>query len=276
MLFHLPCQWSTRTTVPAAMPGVASPQRQTRSGRSSRGLCRRNMLLLGSCLLASMAQSATPLATSWEVAGQFNANTNSPQSLWQYGWKATPTSAVFNHFIDNLAGWPNSIIGWQMGTTSQAYPFAVQNKKIVPYAPYPTTLMPARGVTLHPGSGKVAVVRFKAPRAANYRVSGQFYAGNVDPALNPPFGTDTIAYLVSTLPTATVPTVRWSNHVAAASSQQASFSPTFVMLNTGDVLDFVVGPGEGDNFQYGSTGLHAVIEVAGCYRTPFDPPCDPQ
>lgn len=223
--------------------------------------------------LGGNADAATPNATSWEAAGQFSSTVNAPQSLWQYGWKVGPLNPLFNHFTFNMApGTQNTVRGWQMTAPLHAIPVVMQNQKTVPNAAMGSTNnMPARGLIIHPGAnGEAAAVRFKAPQAAQYRVSGQFYAGDATPLS----GTNTLVSLVSTLPSTLAPTVRWSGAVNAATAPQASFTSTYVMLGAGDSLDFVVEAGPGNAFGNASTGLHAVIEIAGCYRGAFDPPCD--
>lgn len=224
--------------------------------------------------LAFNAQGALPLPTSWEVAGQFRATANTPSTLWQYGWRSTPLSANFNHLTFALPSpqWPNGFKGYQQAANYGALPVIYQNQKTVPNF-LNSNQIAARAVILHPGDqiDEVAVLRFKAPRAAHYRVSGQFYAGDAGGA-----GTRTGVSLVATLPSQLTPTTLWSGNINYQTQPQASFTSTQVMLNAGSVLDFVVSGAPPNDWANGSTGLNAVIEIIGCYRGPFDPPCDPE
>lgn len=224
--------------------------------------------------LGAASAAPPPLPpSSWEVSGEFDylsppwtfSNTPLPTSnpLWRYGW-GTGTPASFNSLISAYMVPPATFFrGWQKNTGTNL-PLVAQNTKMTPYPlpNAPNVVIPARGVMLHPGyQCERAVVRFIAPAAGEYRVSGQFYAGDPNVSGNLQ-GTQTSNRIVSSTPLNPNLT-RHSGSVSLPSQAQSSFTSKLVMLPKDGTLDFEVGCGPGQNFVFGLTGLHAVIE-----RTP--------
>jgi hypothetical protein len=232
-------------------------------------------------MLCGPALAVGPVATSWEIAAEFNSSTNLTTDLWQYGWKSLPLGS-FNNFqtsssppmTSSNSGFPAGFSGWQIVPNS--LPVIAQNQSQLPANsstnPLYPAMVPAHGLVLHPGwSGEVATVRFTAPYPASYRVSGEFYAEDGTSGL----GTNTKAYLVRNWPSMSPAQAQlWSGPVKNLSTPQASFTSKYVMLNTGESLDFEVGPGPGGYMYFGSTGVHAVIERAGAFCPHNSPPCD--
>lgn len=222
---------------------------------------------------AASAATPPPLApTSWEVSGEFDYlsppwtinNMPVPNSnpLWRYGW-GTGTPISFKSLTGAYMSSGPFFRGWQLNPGTNL-PLVAQNTKMRPLVlpNAPNVVIPARGVMLHPGyQCERAVVRFIAPAAGEYRVSGQFYAG--DPNVSGNFlGTQTSNRIVSSTPLNPNLT-RHSGSISLPGQAQSSFTSKLVMLPKDSTLDFEVGCGQGQNFVFGLTGLHAVIE-----RTP--------
>ena len=225
---------------------------------------------------ASMATQLAPLhASSWEVSGQFNylANPEMPFGTtdWHYGWRpAGQWPSVFNYMTGFYV--PNLIFRGFQKSPSQNLPLIAQNTRMKPIitAAVNGYKLAGRGIVLHPGSTcETSVVRFLAPVAGQYRVSGQFYGldGNGT-------GTQTSNRIISN----TVINPNNTLHQGAVSlpnQPQSGFTSKLVMLPFGGALDFEVGCGPNGNYLYGSTGLHAVIErtpVEYCEYAPGTPP----
>lgn len=245
-----------------------------------------SLLMLASALLAQTPVAmATVTPSSWEVSGQFDflnppawppSNTN--PSVWSYGWRAAPGNVLGNASAFTLmtGSWTGTgspfIKGWQM-TPGTNLPHVLQNRHMTPFTVNPNwpVTVPARGISLHPGyQCESAVARFTAPSAAVYRVSGQFYGldGNLA-------GTQTQVRLVTN--TVMNPNVtRHSGAISVPTVPTSSFTSKTFILSQGGTLDFEVGCGPGSNYQFGSTGLHAVIEKTAaefCEHPPNTPPC---
>ena len=214
---------------------------------------------LAPALFAFSAYCASPLQTSWEVSTEFNdANSNGP--VWVYCSKTaylalpcTPLGAASTPSSPTMAGFQFS--------SSQTLPLVSHNVSMTPQSiSAPPDIVSARALAMHPGtSGEFAVVRFTAPYSAKFKVSGQFYGidGNgtathtkVYLVVNTGAGTSTAVF------TGTINVVPGS----PPGSSAASFTSTVVALRTGETLDFEVGAGPNNNFNYGTTGLNAVIE----------------
>lgn len=230
-----------------------------------------------------LPQTSTALApTSWEVSGEFDYLTL-PSSIpafalsphWRYGWNAGQTATFFAdmtaaQFLLPLAP---TYRGWQK-SPGTVLPSIAQNTRMTPivqsFGGSINVRVPARGIVLHPGMQcERAVVRFVAPVPAQYRVSGQFYGMDQNGTQ-----TQTSNKLVSNTPLNPNQTLHIGS-ISLPNQGQSSFTSKVVMLPAGGTLDFEVGCGPGNNFYYGSTGLHAVIEqtpVPYCEWAPNTPP----
>ncbi len=186
--------------------------------------------------LAGLFASASAHADGYDAAADFQILSN-PGSVWSYGYSPSAGAGYAMTLFDatRASGWFMSNYG-SLGT-----PAAFMNLGA-----------PASGVAtgqfgLHPGPaafGDLAILRFTAPAAGDYMVTGQFFAGDVgsmsgkiilnDDAANPlqAFGDTTDASI---------------------------FAPLTVTLAAGAHLDFVVG--NNGNYLYGSTPLSVQINA---------------
>lgn len=210
--------------------------------------------LCGMAAVAPMpALASSPPPTSWEVAGEFD-DLASVGPVWSYGVNTGPAFVPFQQ--------PPVSGGCLTGFMS-SFP-AVMHNAAMTTCTSGITVAP-RALVLHPGpNGEAAVVRFKAPAAAYYRVSGQFYGVDLDG-----LGTHTSVSLVAT----NVVSFSWtvfSGSIALPTVGQASFTSKYVMLRAGEALDFAVRTTP-RRFSNATTGLHAVIERAGDWCGITDP-----
>lgn len=202
--------------------------------------------LFSTLAVGAFAQAVAP--TSWEVSGEFN-NLSNPSYVWTYGRKpAMPCTGTFTAFIISSSQDSGNTKGWIAGK-KRPYLGVYQNKKTVPNTGATGVVWPPRGLALHPGGlGECAVVRFTAPVAGTYDVTGHFYGldGNGS-------GTDVNVYVMSN-------NILLGNALVTANpSVPYSFSFTGIPLAANDTVDFAV---EYDgNYTYDTTGLHAVIEL---------------
>lgn len=224
----------------------------------------RNAFLKTSFALAAFATMgaswANPIApTSWELAGEFSLTT-SAGGTWSYGWKNDPNNP-FSYFSSQHSFAAN-LIGW-VQWPSQLLPAVFQNQMTTPIVVSGNSY-PARGVVMHPGTAmQVATVRFNPPAAGYYRVSGQFYAQDGNGS-----GTHTQVQVARVDPYWGTPLFLFNGSIAYPNMNQQSFTSKLVMLSATDKLDFDVAAGPGNNYFYGSTGLHVVIERIGDYCPP--------
>lgn len=223
--------------------------------------------LLAAMAVVSPAMAASPPPGSWEIAGQFRPNCPGAPgaSFWTYGTKpATATNGPF--FSLNV---PFSSPGTGENGCGQSaggsLPSVQHNPKTVtttvtPNINGPVTLA-ARGLNLNPGpAGELAVVRFTAPVASQYTISGRFYGidGN---------GSQTTTNVAIYRSGSPIPIFTDVINLPGFKTSASFTSKTFT-LAAGERLDFQVGFGAGPNpnFLFDSTGLHGVIER-------FDPNC---
>lgn len=203
--------------------------------------------------VSASALAASPPATSWEVAGEFN-EINSVGPVWSYGSKVGATFMPFG---------PPSSTTCMSGYLS-SLPAVMHNPAMTTC--YASITLGPRALVMHPGfSGEAAAVRFTAPDAALYRLSGQFY-GMDQGGLQ----THTSVSIVATNVIGNAWTV-YAGAVALPAQGAPSFTSKYVMLRAGETIDFLVAAGPGNNYMNGSTGLNAVIERAGAWCGPTDP-----
>lgn len=198
--------------------------------------------------------SATVPVTCWDAVSEFNDSVNpdaaNPSGVWSYGWKEKVTGKFYVAVtplkdLPNRAGWCNA----------SGYPLLTHNIRPVAFVaggPNPIVIQPGT-LQLHPGlNGEYAVLRFQAPAAGTYRVSGRFYALDYNGG-----GTSTDVWVLA------------NDKVKEAFSGEidfkdgktfASFSSHDFHLEKGETLDFEVGYGANKNMDFDSTGLMALIE----------------
>jgi hypothetical protein len=114
--------------------------------------------------------------------------------------------------------------------------------------------IPPHALFMHPGpGGEYAVVRFTAPARGNYKVSGQFYA------LDDNFGGTTTDVWILKNNISSPPVFSGSVNYPL-NIKFSSFTSKLVQLQAGDTLEFEVGYGSNNDYNFDTTGLNAVIE----------------
>lgn len=179
-------------------------------------------------VLASAAQ-----ATVYDAVADFQVLSN-PGAVWSYGY-APQGGANYALTLFDSHGASN----WYM---------AAYNVLGTPAA----WKSSATQLALHPGpsgGGDFAVLRFTAPSAGNYSISGQFFAGDI--------GAMSGAI------------VRSGNQASplqyfASTNDQSVFSVPTLQLTAGETLDFVVG--NNGSFYYGTTPL--TVSITGAVPEP--------
>ncbi|MBV8799558.1 MAG: hypothetical protein JO208_07105 [Alphaproteobacteria bacterium] len=218
--------------------------------KGTAALC--SVCLLTAIGFAGSAQGTSPIAfKSWEVASEFSDTAN-PAGAWQYGYEPT-LNDVFSLLPVAEHQFP-AIYGWQRTGDINEGPFINHNKKNVQKGPFGSKAIvyPPHSLSLHPGQlCEYADLRFTAPAAGNYRITGQFYAMD--------YGGQTTTDVHVSVNQVEV----FAGTVSYSSSPTASFTPSqlLVPLQANDVIDFQVGCGSNNNYFSDTTGLNAVIEV---------------
>ena len=205
---------------------------------------------------------ATGTLLSGGAVGDFFADTNTPSQLWQYGYTATDGTG-FTNFEGNgsntsITVWnkPGNDMGLLFNRTRQVYHYNIG------------TYQPTDELAMFPNpDGRKCVVRWKAPSAGTYQVSGLFQgiesAGgsttsdatilkNGD-AFNPLLFSTGVP-TPNPIPPMQNPAVNFINGYGV----QAPFSFS-ITVAAGDTLDFRVGWGSNYNYSYDGTGFKATI-----------------
>ena len=210
---------------------------------------------------ANTAQSGGT-GTGYDPAANFATSPPAnPSGVWSYGYE-TKLGSGFTiypyHDSSGIAG----VTAWEYAQG----PFG-QSVSVLPAVGKNTTSstitsgsvqVPNNVLWLHPGpSGQYSIVRFTAPAAGTYTISGSFSGlDNVGP-------TTTDVHILQNGSTSL-----FSNNVSAFGAGPAfSVTPT---LNAGDTIDFAVGYGADGNYLNDSTGLNASINqgaAAACTYT---------
>lgn len=191
--------------------------------------------ILAALSLACLGAAAN--AADYDATADFQTLSN-PGTVWSYGYSSSAGAGYAMTQFDVGGG---SV--WSMSNYSTLGTPAI----------FLNTGAPANGVgtgqlSLHPGpvaNGDVTILRFTAPTAGSYSVTGQFFAGDIgsmqgliilnDDALHPlqSFGSTTDASV---------------------------FAPLTLTLAAGAHLDFAVG--NNGSFYYGSTPISVQINAA--------------
>lgn len=154
-------------------------------------------------------------AAVYDAAADFSFTTN-PNGAWSYGGKnASPTDSFVLGTVASFNGWN----GW-----------AAQGTR--PFVGKTTTAgygAPAGTLAFHTGVAgselQYAVLRWTADSASSLDISGIFYGGDTG-------GVDDLIYKNGT-----------SIYSDMATINDSVFNLTNVLVNAGDTIDFMVGPG---------------------------------
>lgn len=184
--------------------------------------------------LAAMVAVAPAHAADYDAAADFQTVSN-PGSVWSYGYSPL-AGAGYAMTLFDLPG----ASAWSMSNYSTlGTPAAFKNLGA-----------PANGVgtgqlSLHAGPsafGDLAILRFTAPTASDYVVTGRFYAGD----------SGSMQGLIILNDDAANPLQSFSNTTDAS-----VFAPLTVTLAAGAHIDFAVG--NNGNFLFGSTPVDVQI-----------------
>ena len=195
-------------------------------------------------LRAGIAIAATILAFApasraalYDVVSDFSP-TNNPNGVWKYG-----TTSTLGGGFSQLAG-QTTCAGEGWGSGGAIFPLIVKNLYGVTVHCNNAFVSPNE-LLLHPGqSGQLAVIRFTAPSADTYFFNGQFYG------VEPPGASTDVHVLANS--------VAMFNDFVIGTGAPHLFSGSVALL-AGGTLDFAVGFGPDNNYQYDATGLMAVI-----------------
>jgi hypothetical protein len=181
-----------------------------------------------------LALPAAAAAQTYDVSTGFSGTSN-PSGPWQYGF-TNGLGGAFTLFTTSTTSGPLQYWG---GT-----PGVYKNTSASAYSPG-TPIYPAGQVGLHPGpNGEYAVIRFVAPIAGSYTLSGNFEGLDTR-------GTTTDAHI----------RVANVDVFATLVNGYAVQSPFLLALSLGanDIVDFAVGA-NGDYF-FDTTALDATFTV---------------
>ena len=196
-----------------------------------------NKQVLAAISLAGALTGTAAQAATYDATAEFQTLSN-PGSVWSYGYSSS-AGAGYALTLFDAAG----ASAWSMSNYSTlGTPAAFLN-----------TGAPVNGVgtgqlALHPGplaNGDVAILRFTAPTAGSYSVTGQFFAGDIG----------SMQGLLILNDDATHPLQTFGNTTDAS-----VFAPLTLTLAAGAHLDFAVG--NNGSFYYGSTPLSVQINSA--------------
>lgn len=183
--------------------------------------------------------------SDFNVSRDFSTNAN-PNGSWSYGW-AMELDGSFEILSNKLPPSNFNIFGWKgVGEAPSAF---IQSGSDGMH-PFGTTTIEPGQVALHPGpDGEYSIIRWTAPQAGSYRITGNFtglsgYNGA------PPTTTD-VHVLRNGKP------LFESFLNLHSKGNEAAFDVT-PQLEAGDTVDFVVGFGNG-SYGWDSTGLNVTL-----------------
>lgn len=203
-------------------------------------------ILAAFTLVGSIEKSNAVIIGSYDLAADFTTAAN-PNGVWSYGYSTT----LGGSFVLHTSTSPNptyysTIDNWH---TDLGYgmPAVLRNSTAGTVTnDTGTAVLTAGQLASHPGySGQFSVVRFTAPAAGLFNVSGSFLGADI-------VGTTTDVHILLN---------GGAIFNGAVSGFDAGSGPSFNSdwsLAMGDTLDFVVGWGNG-NFDFDSTAISAVI-----------------
>jgi RHS repeat-associated protein len=175
------------------------------------------------------------------AVSDFSATQNN--GIWKYGYK-TLSGSTFNAFPSHANLFGGGLDSWSPG---YCCPMITRNATgtTYTYPGAPSVVQPADVLNLHPGpSGEKSVVRWTAPAAGTYTISGRFQG--IDTA-----GTTTDVTILHNT------TAVFAGNINGYGNQV-----TFAVTRTvaaGDTIDFQVGYGSNNSYGSDSTGLSVTI-----------------
>ncbi len=192
--------------------------------------------LFAAMSLAGVLASTATHAADYDAAADFQTQSN-PGSVWSYGYSPSAGAGYAMTLFD-----VRGASAWAMSNYSTLGTPSV----------FLNTGAPANGVgtgqlSLHAGPaayGDLAILRFTAPTAGAYTVTGQFFAGDIG----------SMQGLIILNGDAANPLQSFSNTTDAS-----VFTPLTVTLAAGAYLDFAVG--NNGSFLYGSTPVSVQISA---------------
>jgi hypothetical protein len=198
------------------------------------------IVALGLAAVPASAQTFNPFP-------DFNLSGN-PNGVWQYG--RTPTlGGTFTLLGDTSTS--GSIIGWQFNGGSLQLPGIFKNTSGSVVNAGTVTYPATNFLNLHPGSdGTLAVLRFVAPVAGTYNLTGRFQALD-STTTNVNILNNNLGIFSSTVTNGTV-----NPNPATAPGVNFNLNTT---VAAGGFLDFAVGFGANNTFFNDSTGLSLTI-----------------
>jgi len=177
---------------------------------------------------------------TFDVAADFST-TNNPNGVWSYGWSSTLISEFnmyLNHdkFSDTVP-----IDVWAGSNLLYSTPNVAHNGTGNPVTTHPTITWETGQFSLHPGEyGEYSHARWTALEAGTFNITGEFMGIDI-------LGTTTdvhvILHNVHVIPT---------NNFVLFEGSVNGYGTTLLFSNTvsvgiGDIIDFAVGYGYGDN-----------------------------
>ena len=192
--------------------------------------------------IALFATATESNAQTYNPTTDFSSSSN-PTGVWSYGYShpVGPPAYTFTLF-NTESGGAGVVDAWSDSTyDTLGTPSVVLNNS----GTSEDGVAPGQ-LSLNPGpvaGGDYAIVRFTAPTAATYDVTGQFYAGDSG-------AMDGYIVLAGDLASPLQTFVNTTN--------SSTFTPFAETMTAGETLDFVVGNNDG-SFYSGNTPLSVVI-----------------
>lgn len=182
-----------------------------------------------------------PHIPTWDAAADFTLASN-PNGQWSYGWIPSLSDAyTFNLY--NLPNIYSQSILERWSTTETTPELSVVYNDTDQSQSYGGPVLPGQ-LALHPGpNGQKSIVRWIAPKEDCYSISTLFY---------PIGGGGTDVHVLRN---------RSSLFIDEVTNSSKQYSTT-MWLNSGDILDFIVGYGSNCSYASDATGLDAVIMEA--------------
>ncbi len=188
---------------------------------------------------------------SYDAVNNFSINQN-PNGVWSYGYSAG-RGATFNLDTNSTPG--QSIESWSAGSNG---PYVYHNKSGTTQT-YASITQPPDLLNLDPSfSQQNSIVRWTAPAAGNYRISGRFQG--IDSTTTDVAVLKNHTTTNTTTNTTTITTTELFSGAVNGFGAQQPFS-LIVSVVGGDTIDFSVGIGT-NGYTNDSTGLAASITPA--------------
>jgi hypothetical protein len=188
--------------------------------------------------------SSLQKASAYDPVTEFSV-TNNPSGVWSYGHSATVGGSL-NLYSTGFKDQHGADI-WLTAISSPA-PSIVSNSTSEDIA-LGSNIAPAQALSLHPApNGEFSVLRFTAVFSGTYHVVGSWYGVDTN-------GTTTDVHIVSGT------TVLCNGTVSGFGVGTGPSFDTVVTLNAGEFIDFAVGIGPDNDYNYDSTGLDLQVDL---------------